>query len=452
MSTSFKLIFLIIGLSLSQQIFGQSRYFTWVDPQTKLRARINTDTYEILKEKTIGVWQNEGKVKLDPKIFNHVPMDFNNHSFTIENGKKILFQIIGTGQVYEYYPLEKELNRLDNTFHSGFNFTSNQFIRNGTLYSIGGEGFWSYNSTITYFSDKMKEWEILRPKNKGPLAITNAYQGYNSKEDVYYSGGSKYADFLEKEDINYQTDLYLFDFKKNEWQLLGKLNNDLMDEKSFNIIWTGELFFHFIKKSVYIINPSKNKVYQYQDNNIDLDSGKGHYVDQDTLIVFKGQNEGPIQKLSISEIQKKSTYIGKFYTIGIQWYWYYIGLFMIIIIMTILKWKRKGEAMEVDVLLFTGLERKLLSRLLELEPNEYLNTHEINDILESTDKTQENQRKIRFNVIGQINKKLKSKYNWENAIERKALPEDKRLTIYKLDPVVLVELKRILPKPLEEKL
>jgi hypothetical protein len=443
MSASFKLIFLIIGLMSSQQVLGVDRYFMWIDPQTKLRARINTDTYELLKEKEFGMWKNEGKINLDSKILNHLPTHFNNHSFIVENGKKILFQIIGTGQLYEYYPLEKELKRLDNTFHSGFNFTSNQFIRNGTLYSIGGEGFWSYNSTITYFSEKIREWEILRPKNKGPIAITNAYQGYDSKEDVYYSGGSKYGNYLEKEDINYQTDLYLFDFKRNEWKILGKLNNDLMKEKSFNIIWTGELFLHFIKKTIYIINPTKNEVYLYQDNSEDLDWGFDHYVDQDTLIAFKAKNEGPILKLSISEIQKKATYVGKFYTTGIQWYWYYIGLLMIIIIMTILKWKRK-ESIEGDELIFTELEKKFLNKLLDLKPNEYLNTFEINDILDASDKSQENQRKIRFNVIGQINKKLKSRYSWDNAIERKPLPEDKRLAVYMLDPLVLAELKRLM--------
>jgi hypothetical protein len=431
---------------LSQQALGVERYFMWVDPQTKLRARINTDTYELLKEKEIGIWKNEGKVKLDPEILNRVPTHFNNYSFIVENGEKILFQIIGTGQVYEFEPLKNELKRIDNTFHSGFNFTSNQFVRDGILYSIGGEGFWSYNSTITYFSEKLKEWEILRPKNKGPIAITNGYQGYSSKEDVYYSGGSKYGNFLEKEDYSYQTDFYRFDFKKNEWQILGKLNNDLLNEKSYDIIWNGELFLHFIKKTVYIINPSKNEVYLYQDNTKDLNSGLDHFIDQDTLILFKAENEGPILKLSISEIQKKATYVGTLYTTGIQWYWYYLGLLMIIIIMTILKWQRKGELMEIDNLIFNTLEMKLLNKLMELNTNEYLNTHEINDILGSTDKTQENQRKIRFNIIGQINKKLKSKYNWENAIERKPLPEDKRLTIYKLDPVVLVELKRVLPK------
>ena len=88
MSTSFKLFFLLIGLILSQKVLGVERYFMWVDPQTKLRVRINTETYELLQEKEIGIWKNEGKVKLDPKILNRVPTHFNNYSFIVENGKK----------------------------------------------------------------------------------------------------------------------------------------------------------------------------------------------------------------------------------------------------------------------------------------------------------------------------------------------------------------------------
>lgn len=143
-------------------------------------------------------------------------------------------------------------------------------------------------------------------------------------------------------------------------------------------------------------------------------------------------------------MRKNATYIGKFYTTDIQWYWYYIGLFLIIVIMTILKWKRKEEAMEFDLQMFNPLEIKLLRKLIELKPKEYLTTHDINDILEAKEKSQENQRKIRYNVIKQINKKLKTKYNLENGIERNALPEDKRLIIYKLDPALANELKKLI--------
>lgn len=443
MSNPLRTFFVFFLLMLSQKVFGIDRYFMWIDPQTKLRARINTETFELLNQRENGLWVNEGKIKLDPRILNHLPQHFNNDFFSLENGRRLRFTISGTGQVYDYYPSKKELIRIDETFHSGYNFTSNQFIRNGTLYSIGGEGFWNYNSSITFFDEKLREWEIVRPKNKAPIPITNGYQGYNSTLDVYYSGGAKYRNYLKDEEIVFNENLYLFDFKKNEWNLLGKLNNDLPYDESEQVIWTGNLFLHFANMNVYIIDPIKNEVYLYQDNKKDLNWGYNPFVVQDTFRTFKGQNEGPIQKLSISEMKRNASYIGEFYTSGIPWLWYSVGLFLVIFIMTVLKWKRK-ETIESNELMFTQLERKFLNKLLGLKPNEYLNTYEINDILEASDKTQENQRKIRFNIIGQINKKLKAKYNWDNAIDRKPLPEDKRLTIYKLDPVVLNELKRIM--------
>lgn len=443
MSTAIKLKFLFILLILSQQVFGIEGYFTWVNPQTKLRVRINPDTYELFSEQENGPWKNEGKIKLDPKIFNHLPKQIMNNFFSIDDGKKIKLTLLGTGQVYEYTPTKKELIRLDNTFHSGYNFNATQFIRKGLLYSIGGEGFWSFNSTISYFDEKIKEWEILRPKNKGPVIIADGYQGYSTRQDAFYSGASLQRNYLETEEIKYQNDLYLFDFKENKWQILGKINEDLPYKKTGEVFWTGELFLHFANQNIYIIDPLKNQVYLHQDNKKNLILGYNPTLDQDTLILFKSHNEGPVLKLSISEIKKNSTYLGKFYTNGISWYWYYIGLLLIIIIMTILKWKRK-ESIEGDELIFTELEKRFLNKLLDLKPNEYLNTFEINDILDASDKSQENQRKIRFNVIGQINKKLKSRYNWDNAIERKPLPEDKRLTVYMLDPLVLAELKRLM--------
>lgn len=90
------------------------------------------------------------------------------------------------------------------------------------------------------------------------------------------------------------------------------------------------------------------------------------------------------------------------------------------------------------------MERKLLNELLLLKSDEYLTTHDINEILEAADKSQENQRRIRFNVISQINNKLRSKLGSENGIYRKPLQEDKRLTIYALDPQIVSELRKLL--------
>jgi hypothetical protein len=149
-------------------------------------------------------------------------------------------------------------------------------------------------------------------------------------------------------------------------------------------------------------------------------------------------------KISISEINQKATYWGEFYYSGIPSYWYYLAVVSpFILILLFFVWRHK-KAQNNKSLNFTSIENKLLTKLLSLQPDDYLTTNDINTILEADDKSQENQRRIRFNVIGQLNTKLKLKIGNENGIVRKSLPEDKRLTIYVLDQGIIGDLKRIL--------
>ena len=433
---------LISFLVLSNDVYGLNRYFTWVDPKTNLRNRINLDDYQLFQENLLGKWENKGVVKVDKNIFNHLPSFINNNFFIYDEGERIRITIQGTGQVYEFFPSKKELIRIDNTFHSGYNFGSNLFIRNGTLYCLGGEGFWNYNPTITFFDEKLKEWEILRPKNKGPIPIVDGYQGYHEKSDVYYSGGSGLKNYLEDEKTEYVDDLFLFDFKQNEWSYVGKINPELPFKKSRGIVWTGEYFFHFSDGNIYILNPEKNEVYLYKDKTKSFREGYHQYVNKDTIVLFWSINDGPTVKLSISEIVKSSTYWGKFYTTGLNITWYYIGV-LLLFIPTILYFKKRKRNSKLVNLEFTELEKRLLSKLIGLNPDEYLTTIDMNELLDTNNKTQENQRRIRFNVISEINKKINSMYGFKDGIIRTSLPEDKRLTVYKLNPEVIGKIKNL---------
>jgi hypothetical protein len=93
---------------------------------------------------------------------------------------------------------------------------------------------------------------------------------------------------------------------------------------------------------------------------------------------------------------------------------------------------------------FSDLEKKLLLKLIQLKPEDHLTTNDINDILETNNKTQENQRRIRFNVISEINKKIENSFGVKDGIERTSLPEDKRLTVYKLNQEVINKIENLL--------
>jgi len=439
----FKFLFIVFLMLAAKDTFALDRYLTWVDPQTQLRVKINMETYELLTEKDSKGWLNEGKIKFDTAIINTIPSRFKNDYFLFDNGKRIRLTIDGTGHVFDYFPLKRELIRVDRTYHSGYNFFSNKFVRNGIIYSVGGVGFWSHSSAITYFDEKMREWEILRPKNQIPIPMVHGYQGYDNKLDVYYSGGSVITDYLEDQKVMLRDDFFLFDFKKNKWEFLGKLNPSLPLNMPHKVIWTGNFFLHFHNNHIYIVNPKSNKVYLYKNNKQSFLLGTATHVNKDTLTNFWADNAGTVQKISISEIKSKSVYLGEFYTSGISNSWYYLGLSVILVVGLLFKWQQSRSRKNKELSL-TVVERKLVQKLLYLNEDEYLTTYDINDIFETKDKSQENQRRIRFNIINELNDKLNQKFGHENGIDRKTLPSDKRLIVYVLNPNIKSELKNLL--------
>jgi hypothetical protein len=136
-------------------------------------------------------------------------------------------------------------------------------------------------------------------------------------------------------------------------------------------------------------------------------------------------------------------YWGEFYTSGVSSTWYYLAFSILLIVGLLLRW-RQSHSRKNKGLSLTEMERKLVLKLLDLHDEEYLTTHDINDIFEANNKSQENQRRIRFNIINELNTKLSLKFGHENGIDRKTLPSDKRLIVYVLNPNIKSELKNLL--------
>lgn len=434
-----KVILSCLLLLFVEDLLAEDRYLSWVEPKTQTRAKINLRTYELLLEKESKGWFIEGKIKLDTGILTQLPRQVKSDYFLFENGEIIRFVIDGTGLVYDYDIRKKELIRVDNTYHRGYNYYSAKFLRKGIIYSVGGVGFWNYSSSITFYDDKLKEWEILKPKNEIPIPIAGGYMGYNPKLDVFYSGGSRTTKYLEDLVDEYSDELYRYDFKTNRWTFLGKLNPDLPYKKPEPILWTGDLFLHTENGHIYLIDPQKNEVWFYVANDKVIYSGFDQFIFQDTVKIFKEKNGGNALKLSISELKRNSTYWGKFYTSGVPAKWYYLGA-IVIVAFSLLTWWIRKRSNKKNLPFFNNTEEQLLRKLLVLKDEEYLTTHIINEVLGTSSKSLDNQRKIRLNFISELNKKLNKQLGMENCIERNSLPEDKRLTVYKLNRHVRKEL------------
>jgi len=204
------------------------------------------------------------------------------------------------------------------------------------------------------------------------------------------------------------------------------------------IYWNGTHFVQLARDRVFIIDPVKNEVYEYKNNSTYFESGGDHYIEGDMIKYYHFAHRGPISIIPIHDLLKKSTYLGRFYEV--DYTKYYLAFLGLILVFGFAYWlfqkKRKIEPS------FDSLERKLLKSLLDAG-DESISTNQLNEILECANKSQENQRRIRFMTIKQVNEKLAFYYNIKNAIERTASTEDKRLITYRLKKGVKEKIKAL---------
>ncbi len=432
MNIKFKfLLVLLFTICQILKLDAKSREIRWFDYKTALRRKINIDTYELKAEYQAGKWITVGKVNVDPLALKDLPLGFVNSYFHTANDSLIYFTIFGTGQVYEFEPKTTTLKRIDQTYYRGYNFGSIPFSRKGKLYSAGGYGFWHYSNVITSFNFDKKEWDAVIPENAGPVVINEyGFNGYSSKEDVFYSGASANENLFSDLKRYRIKQFFKYDFKNQQWTELGSINEDLLAEDSREIYWNGTYFLQWANNKLYIIDPVANEVYVYKNNERFFVTNKEYFSKGDTIYNYWSDDNGGLEYFSVKEYLKNAAYIGPFYSNGIPWYNFAIGGVFVSLILGGLAYNRRAKvAVKIQLNKF---ERELLHALLVKKPGDFLTTLEINEILSLNAKTMENQRRIRTNVINQINSKILDVFNIADAIEREASAEDKRVILYRL--------------------
>ena len=433
---------LLIGLLaciLSPSMLAQVRYFEWIDPKTTLRVKLEPDTHELWKEVKGGVWVKSNAVKFDDNIVKDLPGDYSVHSAFYTGDSVVTFTLHGMGNVYAYKANTQTLERLDHSFYKGYNFSSTEFIRQDTLYSFGGYGFWHFNNTQTFFEKKSKEWFLYKSKNKGPETIKGGLQGYDGAKDVFYSGlGFDDPRLIGGKRENSKR-FYQFDFKTKEWTYLGEVNKDLqLTNTHLEIYWNGRYFIGWSTDLLYIIDPSKNKIYSNSKIELAFDAGGKLHTKADTLLYYSS-NGRTILKYAIKNIIEDSDELGPLYTSGISLTGYMgIGFGMLLIggLGTYVKVRRSKRKRNT---LFTAQEESLLKAIIK---SGNLSTQDMNEVLGAASKSFDNQRRIRSVTIQGMNQKLLQVYGVKEGVETQAEAEDKRFNNYRLKEGLAERLKK----------
>lgn len=425
---------------LSTLVFGQvHKGFQWISPDHSL-YKIDLRT-GILSEEKINKPKIElGNIENWESIKNELPGDFGVNVFY--RGDSTLITIPGTGQLYSLHLSRLSLKRLDQTFFRGYNFSANQFFRNDTLFSIGGEGFWFKHSIITYYNPKTFEWSFYKIQKDNNYSSTNKFSGYSQKYDEFFTAFIGTSDTIKKNEIP----LRIYNFKKDSWGNKGALNKQITQifEKNFRSIWTGQyLIINFDNNAskIYIADPFENVLYQYISSNDQFFILNNDLYSQNNKLFSRSfASTGKLDKiyfdsLSVDSLVKQSSIIGQVYeyndyshrNIG-------IALGTLLFLSGSMLYYRKRKNLKMEDYTLTEIELLVVKKFINQPIGIKITSIELNNLLEISTKTYDNQRQIRYRIIGAINQKLRKDLDSKVLIFRSSNIEDKRMMDYYINP------------------
>ena len=417
------------------------------DPNGYLHYRIVLNSRELLREQKNGLWVNQGKL-----TFSNIDLrDFKilvNHTFDVQGN--ILISIEGTGQLYRLNLKELSLNRVDSTFFRGYNFWAIKFIRKDTLCSIGGSGFWHFNNIETFFSNKTKEWELLKmPVDESPKQISKAFGGYDKKRDVISVIESPH--FFNKSNRDFPYKYFEKNAKSNEWKLLGNLNSQLLFKlgaNSLNSIFLNGNYL-FLDGDFFLLgDPIKNKIFII-DKSLPLFNLKNE-ISENRGFLFSYSKEShfnnsqlKIDSISFEKLKSLGVSKGDFYLKEDNEPLLYSILGLIIISSLIIYFFKSIKNKKLNIQL-SELDESLMNEALPLGSYEFLinclqyplgsefSTNKMNELMGFENYSFESQRQVRSKFINSINSYFKFYHKMDVVIIRKISNEDKRMSLYSI--------------------
>ena len=212
----------------------------------------------------------------------------------------------------------------------------------------------------------------------------------------------------------------------------------LLEAKAREIRWSGRYFVQFSEEEVFIIDPVKNQVFHYQNKTKSYKAAPLMYIQEGIIHGYWDEEAGKRFSISIAELLQNSEPIGQFYSPKSKLNYILAGLFVLVLLGVVFTYFRKNKKQ-----LQLNLDEPELSLLNTLLTSKQggLTTIEVNDLLGLAKKNLDNQRKLRLNIISNINHQIYLKYRIDNAIIRISASDDKRQSIYTLKNEVLPILK-----------
>lgn len=425
-------------------------------PAVQWIAEDSEELYSIQPDSTLCTWYQNGWKVRDTLRFEGVDwLDFEGVEKIerVYGGSEKYFVGVGSQQVYVLHSETSTFERVDRTYYKGYNFQAINWIKNDTLFSLGGYGFWHTHAVLSYYHLETKEWHVLET-NEGPGHVTDDFYQWDSKGNLWVS----WMKTIHGSDVNRITDIWKLDVNSRQWYRVGTLSDEVVNALENNPGILLPIGYYTYGENRQLIDLVENRIDHIDVSVVDVRvnpgpvrfSGTGAFVGPNALLNYYVPNTSNLKesvgfRYTFHNIQNARRNPEAVYVTGLPWWYYLVALVLLLGVVYVLvklarKLKqpfRKGTTMDAEEAFFRSLEPlevKLLRALLRAEMrSEGLKSGPITEIMGWTDKSWDNQRKWRNNLIKELNARALNHLNIEELIYRERDPNDKRERVYRLE-------------------
>lgn len=388
----------------------------------------------------------------------------------IKSGQALYLWLQGTGHLFQLFwdsmTGSYRTRRLDSTTFKGYNMDAFPFSYKGTVYNLGGYGFWKRNGHLRFFDTASHQWDVVKLNREVPVIVnaTGNYLWLDADKGMIYMLGYRELNDGLKEQGKFMEKVMRLDIAKGEWEELGEIADYLKElpftSKEVLALSSKGMLLHLSTQELLFLSFLENKIYSINASSWDQFSfrkgPKRKYINffiDSTLYSYNFQNS------RLDSMVLKTDYLvdmhQPIYTVPFHFDRYkYAALTLFLFVPLLLFRKRVGT-------LFSGRQAPPVpkdegmnnSKLIRLEHQElqvlqliYLNSvkkvntgiEEINTLLGLSKRSADIQKKLRSDCLHGINDKLALRWGiTDPVIDKKRTDFDKRSFEYFISPAML---------------
>ena len=373
----------------------------------------------------------------------------------------------GGGAVYTHS--NDSIIRIDNSDDFKLQFSSYLYVKDDTIFNMGGYGYFNNYDKILFFDEnRNNEWFLYETKNFIPDP-SNVFLNYHDRVNnhIYYFGGLYHVKTkaISKKELQYN--VLRFSTEDKSWEILGEIDLQFSNKTDFIYNYqnarNNRSFKFFDENFLYVLIFDDLYTFNLRENSFTISDFKVENINQVSPIVYNKNTKEVmfITKYTLEQypeisIKKMDDFIPKNYREKHYIYstsnsgWNYTIIFIALIIITTIFYWKKIEALFVDknlilendnilfngkkILIFDENEEKTLKYIINKTNKTGVGTDELFDIIENGSQSFDNKRKRLSIILNNINLKLRAITNIpEDMIQSVPSKEDNRLRNYRLN-------------------